>query len=165
MNKDINIKAVIEETYNLSEESKEIDARIKSNKKVLQQYFDENEDDLFSNSITTENGIKATKVTSAYITYDGVKLERNLKKNNKKDYIERAIKKVYTIVDIQAFIQFVKLANITPHGIKRHLKIDRIVQKDTVKRMFENGELTKEDLDGCMDTKLVDSIRITKIKS
>lgn len=156
------VNKVIKETHSMQQQVKELNEKIEEHKKYIQKYFDEQES--LDNSINAGN-VKATKVTSAYIKYNGYSLERSLKKKEKTKIVDQVIKKKYEVVDIKAFTDLIKLTAITPHELKKHLHIIRTVDGDAVKRLFEKGDITKEDLDGCFESNIVNSIRLTEIKT
>lgn len=156
------IKKLVKETYKMQQQADELKNKIAENRKLIQEYFD-SDANVQANELIVDD-IKVTKITSAYVTYNGVKLEKNLKKNGKKNLINSIIKKDYAIINIKAFLELIKLTAITPTQIKSHLRIDRTIDGKAIERLFEKGELTKQDLEGCMDSKIVNSIRFSKLK-
>lgn len=157
------VRLLVKETYELQQQEKELQSKIKDNKIKIQNYFDSQE--TMNEKIKTLNvdGIRATMVESAYINYNALKLEEKLKKNKKRFLIDKLIKKEYRIFNIKAFMDLMKLTNLSPYEVKSHIVIDRKVDNNEVKKAFEKGEITPEDLEGCMTTKLVKSIRFNKV--
>lgn len=158
------INKLIKETYDLQQQIKVLEDKVAENKQVIQSYFDTKNNKIDNNSIIADN-VKATKVSNVYITYNGFQLEKKLKENDKKKLLNKIIKKTYSIINIDAFIDLMKLTHLSPYTVKSHIRVDRKVDSDAVKRLFERGELTKEDLDGCFEHKIVDYVKLTEIKT
>lgn len=158
--KKIEIESLVKDTYQKQQQVKELEASIALNKQSIQKYFDSQTSNV--SEVVVDN-IRVQKIESAYISYNGFKLEKNLKNNDKKNLINTIIKKEYVVINIKAFLELIKLTAITPLQIKSHLQVNRKVDSKAVQRLFEKGDLTKEDLDDCMDSKIVQSIRFNEI--
>lgn len=157
------VRLLVKETFELQQQEKELKSKIKDNKIKIQNYFDSQETTNEQIKTLNVDGVRATMIESAYINYNGLKLEKKLKKNKKRALVDKLIKKDYKIFDIKAFMDLMKLTNLSPHEVKSHVVIDRKVDNNEVKKAFEKGEIIPKDLEGCMTTKLVKSIRFNKV--
>lgn len=152
------LKKICKLKYDISElQDEELELR-----EQLQSYFEEqmNHDNQSKKSIEVD-GNKAILVETAYIDYNAYKLEQKLKRAGKNDISKKVIRKKYVVFRWGAFTEFLKSAGILPSTIRGHLEIERTVDKNTLKNLFEKGDITKEDLEGCFDMRVVKSLRIT----
>lgn len=156
------LENLIIQTYEMQVTVKELEEQIATNKTELQKYFES--DKLAEVKELFAEDIKVQQIESAYISYNGNMLEKSLKANNKKGLIKQTIKKTYTIINIQAFMELIKLTAITPFEIKGHIRVNREVNKKAVQDLFAKGEIEKQDLDNCFESKVVKSIRFSKMK-
>ena len=77
-----------------------------------------------------------------------------------KDDAKRFVDWTYTIPDFKRFALFLKSKGITPRDVRPFLSVTKEVNQDKLTKLYEKGEITLEDLDGCYTASVTKSVAL-----
>ncbi len=69
------------------------------------------------------------------------------------------IDKKYIIINMPSLKGLLKKHNVPVKDFRKTLLIEELVNRENIKRLFDMGEVTKEDLKGCYTAKLTKTIQ------
>jgi hypothetical protein len=138
-----------------------LDSELKANKARIQQFFEAKGINKLEVNLDAQeaNG----SVITAYISermdieYDSGKLAKKLSK----DVMDEIVTKTYIIKDIDGLIKLVKKAGIKPQEFKQYLSVQAMVNKQEIKRLYDEGYIKMEDLQGCYTAKVTKGVRFS----
>ena len=152
------LKQLIKDTKSLEEKIDSLTKIYNAGREKIQNEFDEQnlkeievESDDFDDKV-----IVAKKVEKALIEYYADKLKEKLDS----EVLNEIIIKTYMINDINGLISLLKNAGVNPQEFKKYVDVSQIVNKEAIKRLYSVGDITKEDIKGCYDAKIVKSISL-----
>ena len=154
----MNIEGLTKKAFDAKKKVENYSAILAETKAKLQSYFDK-ESAAGINSISSEGAI-ASKRERVDITYFPEKLREKLSKK----MFARVTKREYVITDIDGLVELMKEAGIKPNEFKSLLNVKIDVDKESLKKEFDIGNITKEDLDGCYEAKIVKWVDIRASK-
>lgn len=125
------------------------DAEIKSIKKSLD---DDKKKVIFYMNKTGKESIKSDfgsvySIVKINIEYDAKAIMKCLSK----EYTDEIIKKSYS-VDISKLKQLFKKYDVPLEKLKEVVSIERTVDEVKLNKLYDSGEISLEDLDGCFKT-------------
>ena len=151
MPKTVNVKQVVEEIGTLKIRIVELEHILSEKKKVIGKYFDKSGKTSLSSGNTTV--YVQTKTT---IDYDIPALKKKLDK----ELYDQIVDKKYIISDIKGLKEFINNLD-TPFSfvdLKPFISVERSVNKEQLSRLYENGKLSFDDLDGCYNAKVMKTV-------
>lgn len=151
MPKTVNVKQVVEEIGTLKIRIVELEHILSEKKKVIGKYFDKSGKTTLSSGNTTV--YVQTKTT---IDYDIPALKKKLDKV----LYDQIVDKKYIISDIKGLKEFIN-NSCTPFSfvdLKPFISVERSVNKEQLSRLYENGKLSLDDLDGCYNAKVTKTV-------
>lgn len=101
---------------------------------------------------------EALKIERIYISYYAEKLKKQLGKEKSNEIMD----KQYIINDIDSLVKLLKNSGVDAKKFKKYLIINEQVNKEKIRKLFEVGDVTKEDLKGCYEAKLSVSVQLKK---
>jgi len=145
----MNIEEIIRKAFKAKQLSEKFDDELQVCKQLIQQHFDK----LAANNATIVkvDDIVASKRERVDIQYFPDKLRESLTKKA----FNKVTNRTYIIKDIDGLIEILKEAEISPRDFKKYIEPQITVNKEAIKQLFETGDITKEDLDGCYSAKIV----------
>lgn len=151
MPKTVNVKQVVEEIGNLKIRITELEHILSEKKKVMAHYFEKSGKNTFSSGGTTV--YVQTKTT---IDYDIPALKKKLDR----DLYEQIVDRKYVISDINGFKKFIDAPDIpfTFSDLKPFISVEKSVNKDQLSKLYEIGEISLNDLDGCYNAKVTKTV-------
>ena len=83
-----------------------------------------------------------------------------------KEEAKRFVDWSYSIPDFKRFALFLKSNGITPKDVRPFLSVTKEVNQDKLTKLYEQGEITLEDLEGCYTASVTKSValRMNKIE-
>ena len=154
----MNVKDIIKNANAIEKQISRLSVELNECKNKIQQFFDkkgiknivvENED---QNGLT----LVANKTERVYIDYDMDKLKEKLDKN----VFDKIVVKQYIVVDMEGLVTLLREVGVKPREFKEFIKTIITPNKESLKNLYEIGEITKADLEGCYSAKIVKSIQI-----
>ena len=92
--------------------------------------------------------------------YDTEKLRKKLTKEQRK----KAVQKSYSINNMEGLTKYLKSCGVNPKKFKTFIEVEETVDEKAVEQMYETGELSREDLDGCYRVEIGEPyMRITEL--
>lgn len=128
---------------------------LKNKKKVLAKYFDVSDKRSLSNEECT---VYVQEKTS--ISYDILALERELPK----EILSKILNKTYIIDNPEGMSNYLLNKGVNFKELKAYIKVDKSVNEKGMEALYDSGELSIEDLEGCYDAKVNKSI-VLKMKN
>ena len=157
--------SLILETLNLEEKAGKLLLKIDENKDKLKKLFDsEGVSRVDVPAIDDTNGsvtVVCKKSERATIKYDAEKLRGRVDK----EIFNEVTKRTYKIADIDKMISLIKGAGIRARDFKELLEVDISVDNQAIKRLYDAGEITMDQLNGAYTAKISKTIKITEEKS
>lgn len=77
-----------------------------------------------------------------------------------KDEAKRFVEWSYSIPDFKRFALFLKSKGITAKDVRPFLSVKKEVNQDKLTKLYEKGEITLEDLDGCYTASVTKSVAL-----
>ena len=160
----MNIKDIVVETYSIIKETNRLNEKYKENKEEIQKFFDKKKIDYIEvepNKEAVDNGItmvSCRKMEQLRIEYDAAKLKEKIDK----ELYNEIVSKQYIISDIDGLINLLKKSGISPKDFKNFLNVIETVNKEKIKQLYEVGDITKKQLDGCYTATLIKGIKMTE---
>jgi len=152
----MNIKDLIKKAFRAKQMSAEFSLEYDSLRKKIQQHFDTNS----AENVIVADGIRVSKRSKIYITYFAEKLREKVSKST----FSKITSRTYYIKDINSLVELLKEAGIKPLQFKKLIDVKIEVKGDAIKQMYEVGDITKEDLDGCYEVKVTNFIDMRQVK-
>lgn len=130
---------------------------VTNNKKIIEKELSKRK--TYRHSIEKlGNTFEALRVERIYISYYADKLKEKLGKEKSNEVLDRQ----YIITDIDSLVKLLKNSGVEAKKFKKYLTIQEQVNKEKIRKLFEVGDITKEDLKGCYDAKLSVSVQLKK---
>ena len=163
----MNVKDLIKRTYSIAKQANSLKKEYIENRAKIQEFFDKkglNEVEVDPDPIMAEanhiSKIIVRKSESIKLVYIPEKLKESLDK----ELYNEIVSKQYSISDINGLIKLIKNAGISFKDFKKCINITESVSKEKIEHLYDVGDITKEDLEGCYTATIVKSIRITERK-
>lgn len=77
-----------------------------------------------------------------------------------KDEAKRFVEWSYSIPDFKQFALFLKSKGITAKDVRPFLSVKKEVNQNKLTKLYEKGEITLEDLDGCYTASVTKSVAL-----
>lgn len=156
------IKRLIRESYALQKKVEELNSIIKTNLEQVQSHFDsEKIKELIAESESDgEVQLIAKRTDRVTVEYFPGKLEKNLSP----EIFNEIINKTYTVTDMPSMIKLLRVHSVDPKAFKKLINIEQSVNRSEIKRLYDEGEITKDDIKGCFAAKVSKSIKISRVK-
>lgn len=153
-------KQLINKVFGLKATITELNEEYNANISKLKEIFDKLEAKELQVKSDTESNttLVARRIDRVTIDYIPEKLKENL---SPEVFNEIALK-TYTINDMQGLTALLKKAGVNPKEFKQFVDVSIEIDKQALKRLYEDGEITKADLKDCYTAKVVKSISISK---
>lgn len=142
------IKDLVIKAYKAKVESERQKVLYDGFRQQIQKHFDKQAAD--TTSIEVDN-IVASKRERIDINYLPEKLRQKLDKR----LFKKVTNRTYFIKDIDGLVELLREAGIKPKQFKQLIDVAINVNKEELKKMYELGEITKADLDGCYTAKII----------
>ena len=155
MPKTVNVKQVVEDIGALKIRITELEHMLSEKKKLIGTYFDKSGKTSLSSGNTTV--YVQTKTT---IDYDIPAMKKKLDK----ELFNQIVDKKYVISDIKGFrkiIEEILDRSDAPYefsDLKPFISVESSVNKEQLSRLYEVGELSLTDLDGCYNAKVTKTV-------
>ena len=147
----ISIDKTMEEIVSIQNQINGLQMLLQSKKKIMSKFFEKTG----KRRVDSENCIVFVKENTK-IEYD---VDAILKKVDEK-LTKQFIKKDRVIVDWDGFVKFFKKLNADPKELRRFLSVTRKVDEASLKKLYDSGELSLEDLEGCYDAHVTKSVTL-----
>lgn len=151
MPKTVNVKQLVEEIGTLKMNIVQMEHILSEKKKIIGHFFDKSGKTSISSGNTTV--YVQTKTT---IDYDIPALKKKLDK----ELYDQIVDKKYVISDIEGLKKFINQPD-TPFSfidLKPFISVEKSVNKDQLSNLYEKGELSLDDLDGCYNAKVTKTV-------
>lgn len=151
MPKTVNVKQLVEEIGTLKMNIVQMEHILSEKKKIIGHFFDKSGKTSISSGNTTV--YVQTKTT---IDYDIPALKKKLDK----ELYDQIVNKKYVISDIEGLKKFINQPD-TPFSfidLKPFISVEKSVNKDQLSNLYEKGELSLDDLDGCYSAKVTKTV-------
>lgn len=102
----------------------------------------------------------ANRIERITITYDVEKIKSNLDK----EILNEILDKRYIVTDMNKLKGLLKKFGVDPKDFRKTLTVEENVNKETIKKLFDVGDITKEDLKGCYTAKLSKTIQLKELE-
>lgn len=109
----------------------------------------EKDSELTYNYDDLEESYRCKYIEATQIIYDAEKIEEKFDK----EFCNDVINKTYIVNDINGLIKLLKSSGVDPKQFKKFLYVEKTVNKEKLESLFDLGELSLEQLNGCYDTK------------
>ena len=149
MPKKVNVKQVVEEIGLLKIKIAEFEHMLSEKKKIMSRYFDSS-----GKSSITSGSTTVYVQTKTTIDYDIPAMKKKLDK----DLFDEIVKRQYKVSDIRGLKLFLKKHDIDISDIKEYIEVEQSVDKDRLSKLYETGEITLADLEGCYDAKVTKTV-------
>lgn len=70
------------------------------------------------------------------------------------------VKRERKVVDWKGFVRFLKNSGVNPKELRRFMSITKSVDEDALKKLYEAGKLSIEDLSGCYEAKVSKAVTL-----
>lgn len=159
----MNVKRLIKDAFAIKQKIDSFSAMYSEKIAEIKEYFDANNIRSMVAESETENDIEleAKKSERIIIEYFPEKLKERL---DKEIYNEVVIKR-YNVNDMPGLIKLLKKHGVNPNDFKTFISTTEVVDKDAIQRLYESGDIGKNDLKGCFSAKVVKSIKIQPHKN
>lgn len=133
----------------------------------LQKYFDKyNVDELIVDIVDNDlsknsTSLVAKKIERVYVDYD----TKQLKKNLDKELFNEVTIKDYKINNMHGLVKLLKKAGIKPKEFKSFVDVSIKPNKAKIKQLFSVGDITKKDLENCVNSKIVKFVQIKEVSN
>lgn len=77
-----------------------------------------------------------------------------------KDEAKRFVEWSYSIPDFKRFALFLKSKGLTAKDVRPFLSVKKEVNQDKLTKLYEKGEITLDDLDGCYTASVTKSVAL-----
>lgn len=151
MPKTVNVKQLVEEIGTLKMNIVQMEHILSEKKKIIGHFFDKSGKTSISSGNTTV--YVQTKTT---IDYDIPALKKKLDK----ELYDQIVDKKYVISDIEGLKKFINQPD-TPFSfidLKPFISVEKSVNKEQLSNLYEKGELSLDDLDGCYSAKVTKTV-------
>ena len=149
MPKTVNVKQVVEDIGALKIRITELEHMLSEKKKLIGTYFDKSGKTSLSSGNTTV--YVQTKTT---IDYDIPAMKKKLDK----ELFNQIVEKKYIISDLKGFREYMDGLNVPMSDLKPFISVESSVNKEQLSRLYEVGELSLTDLDGCYNAKVTKTV-------
>lgn len=157
-------KKTVLDIYDLEVQIGNLLLQVDEKKASLDKYFDETKTKSLTAETQSSHGtlvkVCAKKQERATVQYDVDKLKKVL---DNELFLE-ITKRTYTIKDIDKMVAMLKAAGVKPSEFKSLINVDIKPQNDKIKFLYDNKEITMDQLKGCFTVKISNSIRINEVK-
>lgn len=153
------IKRLIKDAFVFQKKISEFQAMVKDNMRQIQEHFDK----VFIKELTVEaqteqdTALIAKKSERVTIDYDVEKLKKKLDS----EVFNEIVRKTYVINDMPALIAVLKSYGVKPADFKKFIDVSQDIDRASVRRLYDTGDIGKDHLKGCYTAKVVKSIKIT----
>lgn len=151
----ISIDKTMEDIVSIQNQINGLQMLLQAKKSIMSKFFEKTG----KRRVDTDECIVFVKENTR-IEYDVDAILKNVDEKLTKQFIKKDCK----IVDWDGFVKFFKRLGADPKELRRFLSITRKVDEDVLKKLYESGELSIEDLDRCYDANVTKSI-ILKMKN
>lgn len=145
----INVENTMKEIVSLQNQINGLQMLLSNKKKIISKYFDYTGEKNVSNDECTV--FVQERVNIKYF------LDRLKDKLDSKTF-DFIVDKNYVISDWSEFKKLMKKYEITTEEIRKVIKIDKKINEDSIKKLYESGEISIKDLEGCYEAKVSKSI-------
>lgn len=105
--------------------------------------------------------VRVNKIRKKTILWNVEKLKKKLNKN----YYSEVVDKTYTISNMPGLVKYLKRCGVDPVKFKSFIDVTELVNETKLNNLYELGEVSKADLEGCYDVNMSEPyIRITETK-
>lgn len=149
----INYAQIVDEMYSLKMQKAVIEDEYEKRRAIIAKAFDSLS---VGQTIASDEHIASCRKTLK-IEYDLEKLEKRLSK----EVLEQIIDKKIIIADLTGLITTMKMAGLAPGELKTRIKIEKEVNKESIKALFDMEQLDIKELEGCYYAQIQKTIIIT----
>lgn len=155
-----NIKRLIKDAFSFQKKIEELTTLMKGNLQQIHEHFDSEAIRELEVEAETEGDIAliAKKSERVTVEYFPDKLEKKLSS----ELFNEVVNKSYAIIDMPALIILMRSHGISPKDFKKLIRVDQSVNRPELKRLYDDGEITKSDIKGCFSAKISKSIKISR---
>lgn len=153
MSKKISLDELMNDVLYLSNQIKGLNLLMEQKKLLCKEYFQKSGQRSISNDQLTIYTQERTKVN-----YDMDSIMEKLPKDNWKRFIEYEVE----ITDKKALLRLLKEYNVPKQVYNKCLLIYKKVNEEKLSKLYDSGEVSVEDLEGCYtaDTKLSIALKV-----
>lgn len=158
------ISKIIVKTYENEQAAAALLVQVDEGKKEIQKYFDEQSYNSLSvkvsagKTLSKSLNLRAKISERVTINYDVDELKKALDS----EIFNEVTHKRYEINDIDGLIKLLKSAGIKASEFKQFINPVITVDKEAVKRLYNQGDITMKDIKGCYSAKISKSVKITE---
>ena len=151
---------VVLESLELEKQLAEVLTKLSENEKVLIEHFQQQgTKKLEVQSSKLRNVVVEAKLCErCTVKYDAQKLKKKLDT----EIFNEVTKRSYTINNINAMIDLLKKAGISPKDFKQLIDVKVTVDGAAIKRLYDSGDIEMKDLRGCYEAKFSKSVKVTE---
>src|SRR5690606_4966352 len=84
-----------------------------------------------------------------------------LKESMDPELFNEIVHKTYRISDMRGLIEMLKGYGVSAKEFKKFIQVDESVDKAAIRRLYDTGDIKRQDIKGCYSAKVVKSIKIT----
>lgn len=151
----VDIKKVVEETATIKNKIETLEDLLSKRKKILLAYMEK------TGETCKGNGISCFIQERVKIEYNKEELKNKLDK----ELYNEIIQKEYSIEDFDEFKKILKDNNISLKKFKGIIRKEEKIDEQKISNLFEEGELTLDDISGCYNVTGKKSVIIKNIKN
>ena len=153
------IKNLIVQTVALEEQTGQLLLKIDENKKKIQKYFDSTHQSkiIVEPDDKSSGNLICKKCERCTIKYDVEKLKSKLDD----EIFTEVTQRTYEITDINAMIGLIKHTGIKAKDFKNLLNVKVTADNAAIKRLYEAGEITMNQLKGTYKATISKTIKIS----
>ena len=159
------VRDLIKQTYALEEQAGTLLLKIDENKAKIQKYFDETGSKQMivpiDESSEANRNLVCKKFERVNVTYDLEKLKEKLDK----ELLVEITKKTHTVVNMEGLVKLLKKAGIKPSEFKPLISTQEKALNQEIKRLYDAGEISMEQLKGTFKATISKSIKIAEESS
>lgn len=150
-----NINQILDDIVHLNNQLNGLELLIKSKKQKVREYFEDSGESTIKNP-----EVSAFVTTRTNITYDIQAIKEKLDKDLYKQFVDRTHS-----LDLKAFKRICLVMNIDYKKFRKAIKVSETVNEEKLNKLYDIGEITLKDLDGCYDAKVSKSVSFRFFKS
>lgn len=156
----MNIKRLIKDTFVLKRRLEDLQNAVKANMSNIQAHFDsESIKELDVEGETDGDTPLIAKVMERVTTeWYPEKLQKKLSP----EIFNEITNKSYAIIDMDGMKLLLKSHGVDPKAFRKLIRVDQSINREELKRLYSDQEITKSDIKGCFSAKVSKSIKITR---
>lgn len=147
----VNINQTVTEMAALKRQIAMLESMYKVKRNIMQKFFEKSGEKNYANDYASV--YVQTKTT---VDYDIPKLKNALDKELFNEIVERKPQ----ITDWDGLLKLFKEKGIPKEEIKKYISVETAVSEKVVNKLYEEGELKLEDIEGCYTAKVTKTVAL-----